>query len=426
MEAGQSPDVTLRSWEEIAAHLGRDLNSVKRWYRREALPAHRDLQEDGWSISASANEISEWWNSRRSELEMQEQAAGASRRYLRWALAGAALTVGASVGVWLFRPSPIAFEKNDWLLVLGLANRTGRPIFEGTIRAALERALIHSGHLRIAPRERIVDALKLMRRPDTSAMDVDLGREVCLRDGKIRMMVVGSLEQSPSGYLLIVGLVSPIRGNTLARFTRRFSFEDDLPAVILETSWWVRERLGEPRAAIQRSRAQASTTVAISLRAMQLYDGGLDSLARGEPALARRLLNEAVAAAPGFAAAYAALCRAIREEAGESGREEAERYARRAMELSGFTDEAERHFILGSHYWAIGDLEKAIQAFQAQAALRPDHYGAVDAAARMCAGRPGQEQDFLGLALQAVEIRPLSPADYERALKALGEGAGGC
>jgi len=31
----------LESWKEIAAYLGRDVTTVRRWEKREALPVHR-------------------------------------------------------------------------------------------------------------------------------------------------------------------------------------------------------------------------------------------------------------------------------------------------------------------------------------------------------------------------------------------------
>ena len=35
------PEVRLDSWKEIAAYLNRDVTTVQRWEKREAMPIHR-------------------------------------------------------------------------------------------------------------------------------------------------------------------------------------------------------------------------------------------------------------------------------------------------------------------------------------------------------------------------------------------------
>ena len=47
----------LDSWKEIAAYLKRDVATVRRWERREALPVHRHLHEKLASVSAYTSEL---------------------------------------------------------------------------------------------------------------------------------------------------------------------------------------------------------------------------------------------------------------------------------------------------------------------------------------------------------------------------------
>ncbi|MGQ0732131.1 MAG: hypothetical protein ACT4QD_00595 [Acidobacteriota bacterium] len=58
----------LDSWKEIAAHLRRDVTTVRRWEKREGLPVHRHLHERRDSVYSYTAEIDEWWEGRRNGL----------------------------------------------------------------------------------------------------------------------------------------------------------------------------------------------------------------------------------------------------------------------------------------------------------------------------------------------------------------------
>src|SRR6266478_2184189 len=52
----------LESWKEIAADLGRDVTTVRRWEKREALPVHRLHHSKLGSVYAYATELDAWRN----------------------------------------------------------------------------------------------------------------------------------------------------------------------------------------------------------------------------------------------------------------------------------------------------------------------------------------------------------------------------
>jgi len=56
----------LESWKEIAAYLGRDVTTVRRWERREALPVHRLHHSKLGSVYAYTTELDAWRNERAS------------------------------------------------------------------------------------------------------------------------------------------------------------------------------------------------------------------------------------------------------------------------------------------------------------------------------------------------------------------------
>jgi Tol biopolymer transport system component len=65
--SGETED-RLDSWKKIASYLKRDVTTVQRWERREAMPIHRHLHDKMGSVFAYRSELDEWWDSRRRRL----------------------------------------------------------------------------------------------------------------------------------------------------------------------------------------------------------------------------------------------------------------------------------------------------------------------------------------------------------------------
>lgn len=70
------PEGRLDSWKEIAAYLDRDVTTVQRWEKREAMPVHRHLHDKRGSVYALAPELDAWIQSRRQHLEEEEEEKG--------------------------------------------------------------------------------------------------------------------------------------------------------------------------------------------------------------------------------------------------------------------------------------------------------------------------------------------------------------
>jgi Tol biopolymer transport system component len=64
---GQQQD-RLDSWKKIASFLKRDVSTVQRWERREAMPVHRHQHDKLGSVFAFRSELHAWWESRRMRL----------------------------------------------------------------------------------------------------------------------------------------------------------------------------------------------------------------------------------------------------------------------------------------------------------------------------------------------------------------------
>jgi Tol biopolymer transport system component len=117
--ASLQPDDRLDSWKKIASYLKRDVSTVQRWERREAMPVHRHLHDKRGSVFAYRAELDAWWDSRRVRLAAEEAAAGEpvtslSRRTVVALAAAAILVIALGVVAWLstrgeyFWRSPLA------------------------------------------------------------------------------------------------------------------------------------------------------------------------------------------------------------------------------------------------------------------------------------------------------------------------------
>lgn len=129
-------DVRLDSWKKIASYLKRDVRTVQRWERREAMPVHRHQHDKLGSVFAFRSELDAWWESRRTQLAQEGVKSNGSedipqvgeggppvaepRLYstrLVWWGAAAAIALLASVLAWFvvqtgyFWRSPLANAK---------------------------------------------------------------------------------------------------------------------------------------------------------------------------------------------------------------------------------------------------------------------------------------------------------------------------
>jgi TolB-like protein/tetratricopeptide (TPR) repeat protein len=67
------PEDQLDSWKEIAAYLGRDVTTVQRWEKSEAMPVHRHVHDKRSSVYALTSELDAWRQGRKPRLDENNQ-----------------------------------------------------------------------------------------------------------------------------------------------------------------------------------------------------------------------------------------------------------------------------------------------------------------------------------------------------------------
>ena len=92
-------DQPLDSWKEIAAYLQRDVSTVMRWEKTEALPVHRHQHGSRASVYAFRGELDTWRAARRPRAG-EEFRRPLWRRQTPALAGGAALVAVAAVVLW--------------------------------------------------------------------------------------------------------------------------------------------------------------------------------------------------------------------------------------------------------------------------------------------------------------------------------------
>jgi TolB-like protein/Flp pilus assembly protein TadD len=150
------PRRRLESWKEIAGYLQRDVSTVQRWERKEALPVHRHLHDKIGSVYAFTDELEAWQDRRRpgSEDNSADVRVAAPRPpapRIR-TLAGAAFILSVAVGCYAWWTLTTSSPSVRSIAVLPLRNLTGDPSQEWLsdgITDALNGAFARIGSLSV-------------------------------------------------------------------------------------------------------------------------------------------------------------------------------------------------------------------------------------------------------------------------------------
>jgi tetratricopeptide (TPR) repeat protein len=402
----------LDGWKRIAAYLNRDVRTVRRREKSQGLPVRRLMHERQATVYAYVSEL-EAWRERRGQdaAPATRKPAAAGKKGIAWAWAALPVLAIGVLAWWYLssdRSPATALGEWDWVLITQFENRTGEAVLDGTVEYALQRELANSHHVKVVPRERINDALRLMKLAQDTAIDLETGREISLRDGQIRMLISGRVERLGDTYLISSELVNPSDGVMLASFSQKAEGKDQILPGIGNLALEVRSALGESLASIEDSEAMLAKVTTPSLAALRLYSEASKVMSTDERIRALAILEEAVRNDPDFASAHLLLYYAYGDRE-DSVRAEA--HLRRAVELAEQASERERLFILASYYTFLEDIDKAIETYHLLLRLYPDHYWANGNLSNLYEHQ-GRIRESLEFRLKVSELRPNSIGWY--------------
>jgi serine/threonine protein kinase/tetratricopeptide (TPR) repeat protein len=284
----------------------------------------------------------------------------------RIALAAAAVLASLVAGYFYFHRTPKLTDK-DTIVLADFTNRTGDPVFDGTLRQGLAVQLEQSPFLSLISDERIQKALGLMGQPADAPLTPKIAREICERTASAAVLE-GSIAPLGSQFVLGLRARNCRTGDVLDEEQVQAARKEDVLNALSGIASRFRTRVGESLATVEKHDTPLAEATTPSLEALKAYSTALKARNSTGPAQALPLFRRAIEIDPGFAMAHAWLGRLYGE--GESAL--AAQSISKAYQLRDRASDAEKFYITAAYDVQVtGNLEKAQQTGEVWAQTYP-------------------------------------------------------
>jgi len=283
------------------------------------------------------------------------------------ALAVVLLAVGGYS--YLYR-TPKLTDK-DTIVLADFTNSTGDPVFDDTLKTALNVSLRQSPFLNLLSDSEIAKTLQQMTRPVGTKLTPEVARELCQRASS-KAYIAGSVASLGSEYVLGLKAVNCENGDTLAPEQVTAASKEKVLDALGSAASKLRSELGESLTSVQKFDVPLAQATTSSLEALKAYSLGAKSLYEKGEAEALPYHQRAIELDPSFAMGY----RAVGWDyyfLNEPGR--AREYFIKAFQLRQHVGERERLLISGAYYQNVtGELDKAAQTSEEEIENYPRDY----------------------------------------------------
>ena len=184
------------------------------------------------------------------------------------------LVIGLVVGGWLFFSRKThALTDEDTIVLADFTNTTGDPIFDDTLKTALDVSLRQSPFLNVLPDSEVAKTLQLMTRPAGTKLTPEVARELCQRAGS-KAYLAGTIDSLGSEYVLGLKAVNCRSGDTLAEEQVTAASKEKVLDTLGEAATKLRGELGESLASVQKFDVPLEQATTSSLEALKAYSLG--------------------------------------------------------------------------------------------------------------------------------------------------------
>ena len=331
-------------------------------------------------------------------------------------VAGASAWAARARGWWPF--SAERAERNS-VLVSQIANGTGDPDFDGTLREAVTVYLAQSPYLDLVSDERVRSTLQLMGRDPAVRMSHDVAEEVCQRLG-LDAMLEGSISSLGSATVVALAATDCTTGSSIARRQVEVERKEDVLRAVGQITADLREELGESRTSLARHNVPIEEATTPSLDALKAFTEGTTRRATGREIESIPFFERAISLDKRFALAYTTLS-SVYGNLGETSR--SEELAQQAYQNREQVSERERLFITYQyHDRYTGDQVKARDTLEVWKRTYPRDYRPANALAVLL-NRVGQYEAAVAEAEEAIRRNPAHAFPHSNLAYAL-RGAG--
>jgi tetratricopeptide (TPR) repeat protein/predicted Ser/Thr protein kinase len=296
----------------------------------------------------------------------------------RWkALVPAAAVVAALVAGIFYFPRALhgkpKLTDKDTIVLADFDNKTGDPVFDGTLRQGLAVQLEQSPFLSMVSDQDIQKWLGLMRRQPDTRVTPEVARGICERIGSTAVLD-GSIVSLGSQYVLGLRATNCRTGDIIDEEQMQAARKEEVLNALSQIASKFRTRVGESLAMVEKHSTPLAEATTSSLEALKAFSGAMKVLYSRGDAAALPLLQRTVGIDPRFAMAHAYLGR-VYSDIGEP--ELSAESTRRAWQLRDRASDAERFFISADYELDVtGNIEKARQTFELWAQTYPRVYDA--------------------------------------------------
>jgi eukaryotic-like serine/threonine-protein kinase len=335
--------------------------------------------------------------------------SGTRSKWRAWMAAGAAVLMLVAAVAWRVYFKRPVLTNTDVILVTNFVNKTGDPIFDGTLDKALEVKLAESPFLSVFPAADVRTSMQMMRRDPSERVTPELGIEICKRQG-LKALVAPEIAAFGNTYLITLEAIDARTQKVIARRQEVAENKDKVIAALGKAGSQLRRQLGESLSSLEKYDAPLDLATTSSLEALQAYRTGQTLFRSGKQSEAIPYFERAIELDPEFCSAYSVLGTAyfsvINDEA-------ARKNFAKAYELkdSRLTQEENFQTTALYHSYITGNLEKEItvlvlyQQAYPRSAFAANRLGIAYATI-------GKKDEALRQFNRAIELSPVPSAQY--------------
>jgi tetratricopeptide (TPR) repeat protein len=278
------------------------------------------------------------------------------------------LLVGMYVIGRRFAPAAPPAHEPVPVLIADFDNRTGDPVFEGSVEQTLAVALEAASYITVFKTNSARSIVAQLAPGKGDRITQEMGQLIARREG-LKVLLTGAVDKRPTGYRLEVRASDAATGEPITTATEEVKDKEQVPASIALMATRIREALGESKTEMAKL-AAAETVTAGSLEAMRAYARAqqLSLTSKFPEALAE--YQRAADLDPGFGRAYAGMAGVYANYFKQPDKAEAS-YQAALKHLDRMT-EREKYRTLGTYYMDVArNYEKAIENFETLVKLYP-------------------------------------------------------
>lgn len=251
------------------------------------------------------------------------------------------------------QPDPVS------VLIADFDNKTGDPIFDGTLEQTLGLGI--EGASFVTAFDRSSAKRQAANLQSGGGLNEDGARLVAVREG-VELVLTGEISETNGKYVFSVKVIEPVDGEAIAEVERTAKDKVSVLSAVTAVTDEIREELGDENIGNESQRI-VETFTAGTLQAAHDYTRAQVLADDGDYEQAISLYRSALESDPNFGRAYSGWAVAA-HHLGRSS--EAEETWNKALSLQETMTERERYRTLGTYYLAVsGNFQKAIENYEA-------------------------------------------------------------